>query len=168
MMYKTALAFASFLAAASALQITEPTLNDKLDFSKTNTIKWSSVDTDPDSFEIVLVDHSSSPPSQLTIADSVKTSDNSYSFSNFVAPVGTKYQINFLGNEKTNSGIVAQSQEFAVTKSGVAPTTTTSSGPTATNSQAAASTTSGTNAAVANGPTFGVAGGIIGALLMLI
>lgn len=76
------------------------------------------MDTDPDTFEIVLVDHSATPPSELTIADSVKTSDGKYSFTNFVAPVGTKYQINFQGTDKTNSGIVAQSQEFAVSKSG--------------------------------------------------
>ncbi|KAJ9143403.1 hypothetical protein NKR23_g6614 [Pleurostoma richardsiae] len=166
MLSKTFITLASLLAAVSALQITEPALNDKLDFSGTNTIEWTSVSSDPTSFEIVLLDNSATPPTQKTIADSVKTSDGKYSFTNFVTPVGTKYQINLVGSSKTNSGILAQSQQFEVTKSGVEPTTTTSATPSAT-SAAAATATQSTNAAVPLGKTFGVSAPILAALAML-
>lgn len=118
MLSNTFLTFASLLATAAAVTIIDPKLDAKLDFSQSNTITWSSVDSDPDTVQIVLASASSSNISTVVIASSVKTSDNKYTFSNFVAPVGDNYKINFLGTETDNQGIVAQSQDFEVTKSG--------------------------------------------------
>lgn len=126
------------------------------------------MDTDPVSFEIVLVSPNNSTIAQSVITDSVNTTENKYSFSNFVTPVGDNYQINFIGNVGTNKGIISQSQTFAVTKSGVA-SSTTSGGSTATGTGASASATSSdTSAASALGMTFGIAGPVVVALGMLI
>lgn len=148
-----------------AITITEPQQGAKLDFSGSNTISWTSVDTDPVSFEIVLVSPNNSTIAQSVITNSVNTADNKYTFSNFAAPVGDNYQFNFIGNVGTNNGIISQSQTFAVTKSGVDSTTAS----TATGTGAAASATSSdTSAASAFGVTFGIAGPVVAALGMLL
>jgi hypothetical protein len=122
------------------------------------------VDTDPKNFTIVLVNHaSSSGATQTTIQKMVTTADDKYAFSNFVATPGDKYQINFIGTDVSNQGIIAQSQTFNITKSGVATSSsTTVSAPSGTGS-AAASTTSADKpngaAAVVRG-TFGVVGAL--------
>lgn len=123
------------------------------------------MDTDPVSFEIVLVSPNNSTIAQSVITNSVNTSENKYTFSNFAAPVGDNYQFNFIGNVGTNNGIISQSQTFAVTKSGAESTTTS----TATGTGAAASATSSdTSAASAFGVTFGIAGPVVAALGMLL
>lgn len=152
-----------------AITITEPQQGAKLDFSGSNTISWTSVETDPVSFEIVLVSPNNSTIAQSVITDSVNTSENKYTFSNFVASVGDNYQFNFIGNVGTNKGIISQSQSFSVTKSGVASTTTSAAGSTATGTGAAASaSSSGTSAASTFGVTFGIAGPVVAALSMLL
>ncbi|KAK7697642.1 hypothetical protein SLS64_013320 [Diaporthe eres] len=157
------------LAAASAITITEPQQGAKLDFSGSNTISWTSVETDPTSFEIVLVSPNNSTIAQSVITDSVNTSENKYTFSNFVTAVGDNYQINFIGNVGTNKGIISQSQSFAVTKSGVESTTTSGAGSTATGTGTAASASSSdTSAASSFGVTFGIAGPVVAALGMLL
>lgn len=155
--------------SSPAITITEPQQGAKLDFSGSNTISWTSVETDPVSFEIVLVSPNNSTIAQSVITDSVNTTENKYTFSNFVTPVGDNYQINLIGNVGTNKGIISQSQTFAVTKSGVASTTTSAAGSTASGTGASASASSSdTSAASAFGVTFGIAGPIIAALGMLL
>jgi hypothetical protein len=152
-------------------------------------IQWSSVSTDAATFQIVLIDNNSNNSTTQVLAQSVNTADGKYSFSNFVATPDTHYQINFVGNTITNSGILAQSQQFEVTKSGgkqnppeerddarpltcsptVAPTTTSTAG-TATaagTASQAATSASKTNAAVAVGASLGVSGPLVAALFML-
>lgn len=127
------------------------------------------MDTDPVSFEIVLVSPNNSTIAQSVITNSVNTTENKYTFSNFVASVGDNYQFNFIGNVGTNKGIISQSQTFAVTKSGVDSTTKSAGGSTATGSGASASATSSdTSEASAFGVTFGIAGPVIAALSMLL
>ncbi|POS71313.1 hypothetical protein DHEL01_v210294 [Diaporthe helianthi] len=67
---------------------TEPQQGAKLDFSGSNTISWTLVDTDPVTFEIILVSPSNSTITQSVITESVNTTKNKYSFSNFVTSVG--------------------------------------------------------------------------------
>lgn len=127
------------------------------------------MDTDPVSFEIILVSPNNSTIAQSVITNSVNTTENKYIFSNFVTAVGDNYQFNFIGNVGTNKGIISQSQTFAVTKSGVESTTTSAGGSTATGTGAAASATnSGTSEASTFGVTFGIAGPFIAALSMLL
>ncbi|KAK2610196.1 hypothetical protein N8I77_003647 [Diaporthe amygdali] len=154
---------------APAITITEPQQGAKLDFSGSNTISWTSVDTDPVSFEIVLVSPNNSTIAQSVITNSVNTTENKYTFSNFVTPVGDNYQVNFLGNVGTSRGIISQSQTFAVTKSGVESTGTSSTGASATATGASQSASaSGTSAANALSVTFGIAAPIVAALGMLL
>lgn len=129
--------------SCSAITIPGPQQGAKLDFSGSNTISWTSVTTDPVSFEIVLVSPNNSTIAQYVITESVNTTENKYSFSNFVTAVGDNYQINFIGNVGTNRGIISQSQTFAVTKSSVASSTPSSAGSTATGTGASASATLG-------------------------
>ncbi|KAL1883222.1 hypothetical protein Daus18300_000280 [Diaporthe australafricana] len=156
---------AGLLAAASAITITEPQQGAKLDLSVSNTVSWTSVDTDTVSFEIVLASPNNSTIAQVVITDSVNTTEKKYTFSNVVTPIGDSYQINFLGNAGTNNGIISQSQSFAVTKSGVASTSSSSSSATGASASASAS---GTSAASAVGVTFGIAAPIAAALGMLL
>jgi hypothetical protein len=103
-------------------------------------ITWTSVATDPSTFEITLISVNSFPVTSIVIADSVKASDLKYTMkpqSNVT--VGGKYQIDF--NNATTNGIIAQSVQFNVSKA--APNTTpssTTSNPTSTPSKAAAAT----------------------------
>lgn len=125
------------------------------------------MDTDPVSFEIVLVSPNNSTIAQSVVTESVNTTENKYSFSNFVTPVGDNYQFNLIGNVGTNRGIISQSQTFAVTKSGVASTTSSSDGSTATGTGASATATD-SSAAGAFGATFGITGPLVAALSLLL
>jgi hypothetical protein len=156
----------------TAITITEPQQGARLDLSGPNTISWTSVNTDPTSFEIVLMAPQNATIADTVIAASVNTADHNYTFSNVVTPVGDSYQISFIGNEVggANTGIISQSQVFAVTKSGVA-STTSATGSTATGTGASASaTSSGSSAArgsfgVGFGVTLPVAAAALGMLL---
>jgi hypothetical protein len=150
-----------------AITITQPTAGAQWDFSGTNTIEWTA-DTNEakQTFSIGLYDSSSN--SQTTIVQSVNGGDLKYSFSNFVAKPG-KYQVRFDANSANNTGILAQSSEFNVTKSGVA-TTSTSGGSTASSTASGAASTSAKSGAVAMGvaKTLGVAGPVLGALFLIL
>lgn len=105
--------------------VTSPTKDQELDFSKSIEIKWNSVSTDPSTFQLVLVDQSTMVP--VTISDSVKTSDNKYTLTNFVAKEGAKYKFNLNSVDPLNNGILAQSETFEISKSGSTATTTSTS-----------------------------------------
>lgn len=99
----------------------------------------------------------------------VNTADKKYSFTNFVAPPGDKYIINLVGTGTTNAGLLAQSQQFNVTKSGTAASTTSGgSGATPTDSGTPAATTSTKNDAGKLIQTFGFAAPVVGALYLLL
>ncbi|KAB5583224.1 hypothetical protein GE09DRAFT_1078111 [Coniochaeta sp. 2T2.1] len=184
MLSKTILAFAGLIAAAQAILVTSPAKDSKLDFSSTIKVEWTSVNTDPTTFELVLVDQNNMTP--ISISKGVKSSDHEYTLSNFAANPGT-YKFNFLSEDPLNTGILAQSQTFTITKSGgpeesettSSTTSTSTSTPSKTSGAANASNTAdasstGTapvksdNAAAAlNGKTFGIAGGLFAGLLML-
>ncbi|KAK3324086.1 hypothetical protein B0T19DRAFT_443525 [Cercophora scortea] len=155
-------ALAAFAAAVSALQFTEPQVDEKWDLSKSNTIKWTAVSTDPTTFALKLIDHSTTPETAITIAASVETSKGQYVIDNFVATPNTKYSIKAFSLDTKNNGQLAESQTFTVTKSGVA-TTSSASTPTSTGAATGTDSTSTpsatkSNAAMALGQTFGVAG----------
>ena len=105
-----------------ALQITEPAAGAAWDLSKTNTIKWTSVETDAKEFALVLVDKSTTPETQLRIADKVATSAGQYELTNFAVAgfktASDKYSVKALSVDAKNTGQLAESQAFNVTKSG--------------------------------------------------
>lgn len=96
--------------------VTSPTKDEQLDFSKTVEVQWTSVSSDPSTFNLVLVDQTDMTP--ITVANDVKTSDGSFSLSNFVVTPGSQYKFNIMSDDPQNTGILAQSQTFSITKSG--------------------------------------------------
>lgn len=156
----------------TAITITAPALDASWDFSQTNTIEWTSVSTDPANFSIVLVNNQpASGPELTTMADLVNTSDQKYSFTNFVTTPGPDHVIRFVGVGASDSGVLAESQEFNITKSGTAApntTTSTTSGPSPTGTSAPASTSAKGSGAGALAAGAGLAGSVAAALCMLL
>ncbi|KAJ6012487.1 hypothetical protein N7522_002842 [Penicillium canescens] len=103
---------------AAGLVVTSPRIGEKIDPDRPLTIKWQSVQTDPDTFTIELVNQNVYPSTTEIVAENVDSSKGSYtvkskSFTD--VDVGKGYQINFLSN---SNGILAQSQQFGVTAPG--------------------------------------------------
>lgn len=144
MLSKTVFAFAGLLAAAQAILVSSPAKDSKVDFSKSVDIIWTSVSTDPSTFNLVLVDQTNMVP--IPIQDKVKTSDNKFTLTNFVATPGSAYKFNFLSDDPLNTGILAQSQTFQIIKSGGTPTDDSSSSSSSTTTTDSSSST-GTGAA---------------------
>ncbi|KAJ5316834.1 hypothetical protein N7508_001342 [Penicillium antarcticum] len=108
----------AFATAAAGLVVTSPRIGEKIDPDRPLTIKWQSVQTDPDTFTIELVNQNVYPPTTEVVAQDVDSSKGSYmvkakSFTD--VDVGKGYQINFLSD---SNGILAQSQQFGVTVPG--------------------------------------------------
>lgn len=141
MLSKTILAFAGLMASVQAIMVTSPTKDEKLDFSTSIEIQWTSVATDPTTFNLVLVDQTNMVP--IPIQDNVKTSDNKFTLTNFVATPGSAYKFNFLSDDPLNTGILAQSQTFEIIKSGGASSSESSSSTSTTTT----SSSTGTGAA---------------------
>lgn len=141
MLAKTIISFAALAASVSAILVTSPAKDAQVDFSKDVTITWTSVNTDPSTFTLELVDQSN-VNSPIIINKDVKTSDDKYTLSNFVAPTGSTYKFNFISNDPENSGILAQSQSFEIVKSGESSSSSASASASATDSTT--STSSGT------------------------
>ncbi|RAK97715.1 GPI anchored serine-threonine rich family protein [Aspergillus ibericus CBS 121593] len=152
----------AFAASASAITITQPMAGDQVDFSKSYTIKWTTVASDPSNFTIVLVNMNSQPNVSKQIAN-VKTSDNSYTVDKVTGiPVANGYQLNAESNTTTNTGILSQSQQFNVTKVGKVETTSSA---TTSATQTAAASTSSAGSASYTGPLSGSVA-VFGALAM--
>lgn len=105
--------------------VTSPTKDQKLDFSSTIDVTWTSVATDPTTFTLVIVDQTTMNP--VTVDSAVKTSTLKYSLTNFVVTPGSKYKFNLLSNDPMNTGILAQSETFEITKSGKPASSSTTS-----------------------------------------
>ncbi|PTU24331.1 hypothetical protein P175DRAFT_0419544, partial [Aspergillus ochraceoroseus IBT 24754] len=111
----------AFAVSVLALTITEPNNNDQVDLSQPYTVKWTTVGSDPNNFTLVLV-NSVGHNIQKTIAEMVQSSKSEYTIDKvWGIPVANGYQFNFLSAQKENTGILAQSSQFNVTKVGEAP-----------------------------------------------
>ncbi|EYE95128.1 GPI anchored serine-threonine rich family protein, partial [Aspergillus ruber CBS 135680] len=133
-----------------ALSITSPEKHDDVDLSKSTTIEWNSVSSDPSSFDIYLVNMNGYPNVNKLVAENVKTSDNSYTLKDLAGiDNGSGFQINFMSNDDKNTGILAQSAQFNVESSDSASTsaslTSTSTSSSSSASSASSSTTEGTS-----------------------
>lgn len=58
----------------SAIQFTDPAANATLTKGSTYDLTWSSVDTDPDTFSVFLVNFFNWPPSYQLLAEDLETS----------------------------------------------------------------------------------------------
>ncbi|GJC84747.1 UPF0619 GPI-anchored membrane protein AFUA_3G00880 [Colletotrichum liriopes] len=115
MFSKTAVAITSLLALAEAVKVTKPAKGDDWEISSTNEITWETVDSDPTSFEIVIVNQSGYPPVSEKIAK-VNAADGKYELKDVKVAAGDAYRINLVSTQ--NSGILAQSDEFSLTSDG--------------------------------------------------
>ncbi|KAF7590314.1 Chitinase 3 [Aspergillus hancockii] len=118
--------FASIVAYATfaiALTITTPQNGDKVDFSKPYEVKWTTVASDPETFTLILFS-AASPNNQKVITKDAKSSDGSYTIDKlWDIKTGNGYQFNIISNSTHNTGILAQSQTFNVTKVADKPVT---------------------------------------------
>jgi len=140
MLAKTILAFAGLMASASAILVTSPTKDQTIDLSKSFDITWTSVSSDPSTFELVLVDQSKIN-NPIVIANSVKSSDNKYTVTKLAATPGANYKFNFLSVDPLNTGILAQSQTFNVTAPASSSSSSSSTTSTITSTGTLTSTT---------------------------
>ncbi|KAJ5129594.1 uncharacterized protein N7515_005633 [Penicillium bovifimosum] len=105
-------------ATAAALVVTSPRMGERIDPDMPLTIKWQSVSTDPDTFNIELVNQNVYPPTTEIVARDVDSSTGSYTIDAKTFPnvdTGKGYQINMLSR---SNGILAQSEQFRVTEPG--------------------------------------------------
>ncbi|KAJ5612541.1 hypothetical protein N7510_005735 [Penicillium lagena] len=105
----------AYAATVAGLSVTSPVKGEKVDLSKPVTIRWQSVSTDPKTFSIYLVNQNVYPNVETLIASDVDTSTGHYTMKAQDGIDKEGYQINFISNE--NNGILAQSQQFTVSKS---------------------------------------------------
>lgn len=101
---------------ASAIEILSPSVNSTQATCGKTVVKWSTVDTDPSTFSIYLVNFVNWPPSYVPLAYNVPTADKSYTVQ---IPADTDpsygYQINAING--TNVYVIyAQSKKFSVSK----------------------------------------------------
>ncbi|PQE15732.1 extracellular conserved serine-rich protein [Rutstroemia sp. NJR-2017a BBW] len=110
-MARYALALATLIAIAQAITITSPAKDGTWDLSKSQTITWTSVSTDPQVVDIYLAHMASNPPLNDQLFTNVDISKGSESISGLQLPTGEAYQINFVAPGKPEQ-ILAQSQQL--------------------------------------------------------
>ncbi|KAI9644050.1 hypothetical protein NHQ30_007402 [Ciborinia camelliae] len=125
-MFSKIFTFTTLVAAVSAFQVLTPTLNSTVAKGKSTSVKWSSVDTDAPDFSIYLVNFKDWPPTVISLAQNVPSSEGSVDV-NIPCNVNSDYgwQLNFINGTNTYV-IYAQSHSFSLTGSCVDPTTTSS------------------------------------------
>lgn len=140
------LGMASYVAA---IAVTAPAMNATVPASAGFTISWSSVNTDPSSVTIQLVNNAIYPPVQVTIASNIETSKGSYIVPAGVvtSAAGTGYQVNLISTSAQNTGILAQSNQFQiVAASASASSSVASSASSASSSMSSAASSSSAHA----------------------
>ncbi|RAL02186.1 GPI anchored serine-threonine rich family protein, partial [Aspergillus ibericus CBS 121593] len=145
MRFSYAVSLLPLAAFVGALEVTSPTKGEDVDLSKSFTVKWDSVSTDPSTFDLYLVNNAVYPTVEQKIASDVDTSSGSYTVSGLSGVSdGSGYQINLLSTSTQNSGILAQSQQFNVEGSSSATTSSSSSSSTSSASSSSGTTTATT------------------------
>ncbi|PWY72967.1 hypothetical protein BO70DRAFT_389274 [Aspergillus heteromorphus CBS 117.55] len=142
-------------AFVGALNVTSPTKGEDVDLSKSFTVTWTSVDTDPTSFNIYLVNNAIYPSVDTKLASDVETSKGSYTISSVSGVTdGDGYQINLMSDSTQNTGILAQSNQFTVdgsASSSSSSTLSTSASSTGTSSSTSSSTGTSTASTTSTG-----------------
>ncbi|KAA8645025.1 hypothetical protein EYZ11_012467 [Aspergillus tanneri] len=113
--------------SVGALSVTSPEKGADIDASGSFTVKWSSVDTDPSTFDLYLVNNAVYPSVEKKIASNIDTSKGSYTVDGISGLTdGKGYQISLLSNSGRNTGILAQSEQFKVAGGSESSSTSTS------------------------------------------
>lgn len=106
------------------------------------TVVWNSVNTDPGTVSVYLVNFSRYPTQSILLKSNVATTSGTLTIDGSYLSVGTGYQINLVPGTNTEQ-ILAQSNQFSIVAAAGSTTTTAAAAAAA----AAATTTSGTTAA---------------------
>lgn len=107
----------------SAIQMTEPAAGVTLNKGQTITVKWTSVVTDPTSFNIFVVNYITYPPVAYKLADNVQTSAGQ---ATVTLPCDIRTDVGFqirATNGDDFQSIYAQTGQFSITGS-CSPTST--------------------------------------------
>ncbi|PYH37166.1 GPI anchored serine-threonine rich family protein [Aspergillus neoniger CBS 115656] len=132
-------------AFVGALEVTSPKKGEDVDLSSSFTVTWDSVSTDPSTFDLYLVNNAVYPTVEKKVASDVDTSKGSYTVSGLSGVTdGSGYQINLLSTSSTNSGILAQSEQFTV-EGGSSSTTTAASASMTTSASSSSTSSTGTS-----------------------
>ncbi|CEO60803.1 hypothetical protein PMG11_05331 [Penicillium brasilianum] len=120
-----------FTATTTAILVTYPPKGANIDWSKPVTIKWDSVQTDPSTFDLYLVNQAVNPSVSTLVAADVDTSKGSYTIKANDKDLtnsdsGGGYQIDL--KSSSGDGILAQSQQFKVTDAKAESASASSSG----------------------------------------
>ncbi|KAK4156165.1 Ser-Thr-rich glycosyl-phosphatidyl-inositol-anchored membrane family-domain-containing protein [Chaetomidium leptoderma] len=106
--------FALAAPLVSAIQFTTPATNSTLKKGETVSVKWGSVDTDPTTFSLFLVNFVDWPPFYTQVASDVQTSDGEYEVT-VPCDVNTSWGYQFNAINGTNVFIIhAQTSKFSV------------------------------------------------------
>ncbi|KAK0736415.1 hypothetical protein B0T21DRAFT_366897 [Apiosordaria backusii] len=97
---------------ATAIQITSPSKNDVVDLSSGVQVKWTTVNTDPSTAHLFLVNMASGHTPYSKDLGEVDLSKGSLLVSEDDAPEGGALQFNFQSVKQNNMGILAQSEQF--------------------------------------------------------
>ncbi|KAL7651845.1 hypothetical protein ACMYSQ_009176 [Aspergillus niger] len=138
-------------AFVGALEVTSPKKGEDVDLSSSFTVTWDSVSTDPTTFDLYLVNNAVYPTVEKKVASDVETSKGSYTVSDLSGVTdGSGYQINLLSTSSTNSGILAQSEQFTVEGGSSSSSTTTASASMTTSASTSSSSASSTGTSTAS------------------
>ncbi|KAJ5380854.1 UPF0619 GPI-anchored membrane protein [Penicillium cataractarum] len=105
----------AFTVTTTAILVTYPPKGAKIDWSKPVTIKWDSVETDPSTFDLYVVNQAVNPSVSTLVASDIETSKGSYTIKAnnedlTTSDTGGGYQIDL--KSSSGDGILAQSQQF--------------------------------------------------------
>lgn len=111
MHYLTLLALA---LSASAIKLTSPTKDQTIDLSTPFTVTWETVSSDPQSAHLFLVNMASGHTPYSKDLGPVDLNKGSATVSIADVPADKGFQFNLQSVQKENTGILAQSEQFAV------------------------------------------------------
>ncbi|KAK4171254.1 hypothetical protein QBC36DRAFT_350477 [Triangularia setosa] len=97
---------------AAAIQITSPSKNDVVDLAAGVQVKWSTVNTDPSTAHLFLVNMASGHTPYSKDLGEVDLSTGSLLVSEKDVPEDGAFQFNFQSLKQNNMGILAQSEQF--------------------------------------------------------
>ncbi|KAI5450182.1 hypothetical protein NCC49_003331 [Naganishia albida] len=145
------LAVAFLASSAQAIKVTAPTKSTVQASGSALQLTWDSVNTDPTSFAIVLVNQDSQflANSPVTLVQNQSTSAGSASltYPSGAWPTGTAFQVNLVKSTSETNSILAQSEMFNITGSASSSSSSAASSSASTSASSSSSAASSSSSA---------------------
>ncbi|ORY77393.1 hypothetical protein BCR37DRAFT_154032 [Protomyces lactucae-debilis] len=156
---------ATLIAAASALQITNPAQvqNNPVQYNNGSiTVTWNTVSTDPNTFNVAL--SANGGQSSTQVATNVAASAGQLVISLAGVAPGRNYQVNFvaLPTPQNTQGILAQSGQFEIAQGAGSASAATTTAATAATMTTRATTTTAAGTGAGTGAVVGTNGTVAG------